>query len=247
MISLDYQSYDSSTTNYYITFNDERRTNYTVHLPIDSEKWINSLQTFQVPVGATKGEIYLYAPSLDDKTNIVVRFDNIQIYNVPNIKESIYAVSENSNKLINPSIQFEKVAATRSQIKVSGAITPFFLTLSESFHPRWKVYFKEVQKTKRVNLFKFNYLAEIPDNEHFIAGNFSNGWYIDTYKYCEVQNLCTLNPDGSYNMELVVEFTPQRWFNLGLLISSTTLLLCLSYLVFYTFKQRRRGNPIINF
>ena len=51
---------------------------------------------------------------------------------------------------------------------------------------------------------------------------------------------CTRNADGSYDIELVIEFWPQRWFYLGLLISATTLATCLSYLTFIGIRTLRR-------
>jgi len=40
-------------------------------------------------------------------------------------------------------------------------------------------------------------------------------------------------------MEMVVEFFPQRWFYLGLLISGTTFAGCIGYLIFYAVQGRR--------
>ena len=37
----------------------------------------------------------------------------------------------------------------------------------------------------------------------------------------------------------VIEFFPQRWFSLGLLISGTTLLACIGYLGYDFFRRRR--------
>ena len=72
----------------------------------------------------------------------------------------------------------------------------------------------------------------------------SNGWYIDVDKLCKEQQLCTLNADGTYDLELVAEFTPQRWFYVGLIISGTTLAGCLGYLGFVGWRKlrRRRGS-----
>ena len=36
-----------------------------------------------------------------------------------------------------------------------------------------------------------------------------------------IKSGCAKNPDGTYDMEMVIEFFPQRWFYLGLLISAT--------------------------
>jgi hypothetical protein len=81
----------------------------------------------------------------------------------------------------------------------------------------------------------------IPNEHHFKLDGFLNGWYFDTDKYCKEENLCTKNPDGSYNVEVVLEFTPQRWFYVGLLISGTTLAACVGYLGLGVVRARRKA------
>jgi hypothetical protein len=72
-----------------------------------------------------------------------------------------------------------------------------------------------------------------------MSNGVSNGWYIDTDAYCREQNLCTRNEDGSYDMHLVIEFWPQRWFYIGLVVSGTTLAACVGYLIWDVARRRR--------
>ena len=83
---------------------------------------------------------------------------------------------------------------------------------------------------------------------HFKLNGFENGWYVDIDTLCKEQNLCTTNVDGSYDLELIAEFTPQRWFYVGLIISGATLLGCIGYLVRrITWKRRKSNNaPPLN-
>ena len=58
---------------------------------------------------------------------------------------------------------------------------------------------------------------------------------VESYKVHKVESgdlnsACVLNSDGSYDIEMVIEFFPQRWFYLGLLISGTTFLGCITFL-----------------
>ncbi len=50
------------------------------------------------------------------------------------------------------------------------------------------------------------------------------------------------NPDGSIDLELTLYFKPQSYFYLGIIISGTTLILCLSYLGYTFYRQRKRGS-----
>ena len=71
----------------------------------------------------------------------------------------------------------------------------------------------------------------VADEYHYKLNGFLNGWYVDPAQLCKNDNTaCTKNTDGTVDIEMTIEFFPQRWFYLGLLISGTTLLGCLGYL-----------------
>ena len=116
--------------------------------------------------------------------------------------------------------------------------------MSESYHDKWQAQFNN----EKINGFFKSWVPfvepdTIPNEHHFELNGFLNGWYIDTKEYCKNKNLCTQNPDGSYDMELVLEFFPQRWFYLGLLISAITFIGLIGYLIFdfvRTRKERKR-------
>lgn len=80
----------------------------------------------------------------------------------------------------------------------------------------------------------------IPASDHFKLNDFQNGWYVDVNKLCKEQNLCIRNADGSYDLEMVAEFTPQRWFYVGLVVSGATLAGCLAYLG-WSWRRNRRN------
>jgi hypothetical protein len=95
----------------------------------------------------------------------------------------------------------------------------------------------------------------VPASDHIDLNDFENGWYIDPAELCshnsagsnsKVQSSktkiaagCTKNADGSYNLKLVAEFTPQRWFYVGSIISATTLLACIGYLTYNWRKDKK--------
>ena len=90
----------------------------------------------------------------------------------------------------------------------------------------------------------------IEDNKnHLMVNGYANNWFINTDKLCSVQNNCIKNADGSYDFEVVVEFWPQRLYYLGLFISGTTLIGCLSYLFlsWVRGKGRERGDEEFTF
>lgn len=81
----------------------------------------------------------------------------------------------------------------------------------------------------------------IDDNKnHLVVNGYANSWLINTDILCSTQGSCIKNADGSYDFEVVVEFWPQRLFYIGLAISGTTLIICLSYLAWAWVRTRKR-------
>jgi len=74
-------------------------------------------------------------------------------------------------------------------------------------------------------------VLQIPDENHLTVNGYANSWIIDPDEICKNEGFCRKNGDGSYDMELIVEFWPQRLFYIGLGISGLTLLFCIVYLV----------------
>ncbi|MEI6774569.1 MAG: hypothetical protein WCL18_07475 [bacterium] len=87
------------------------------------------------------------------------------------------------------------------------------------------------------SIFETWFKKPIEENKnHKMVNGYANSWMINTEKICRIG--CKKNSDGTYDFEMVVEFWPQRLFYIGLAISSTTLLGCLSYLLYSWIKKR---------
>lgn len=74
------------------------------------------------------------------------------------------------------------------------------------------------------------------DSSHFEANGYANSWILDTDTLCKDADLCKKNSDGTYDIELVIEFWSQRLLYLGVLISGLTFLM---YFLFVFYKSRR--------
>lgn len=72
-----------------------------------------------------------------------------------------------------------------------------------------------------------------------------NAWYVDPTQICTRSELsCTHNPDGSYDIRLVMEFKPQRWFYIGVLASGAAILLGAVYFYGEKWHGRRRAKRL---
>jgi hypothetical protein len=138
--------------------------------------------------------------------------------------------------LINP---------TKKLVHIKGATTAFFLAMSESYHPQWQAQ----MNNKKIHGFlkkwwPFAKPDRVGDEYHYKLNGFLNAWYVDPAVLCQNNSACIKNSDGSYDMEMVIEFWPQRWFYLGLIISGTILAGCLGYLGYAGVQGLRRKKMI---
>lgn len=157
-----------------------------------------------------------------------------------------------------PEITFTRINPTKYLVKVSQARGPFWLVFSESFHKGWRLYesqvtgyrlkdgfkdivadysklrVKEARHLQRFTPGDIKYLFRQSDvKEHFLVNGYANGWYIDPRE---------LGLDQDFT--LVLYFWPQSLFYFGLIISGSTLLFCVGYLLY---DWRRKYNaPIEN-
>jgi len=145
-----------------------------------------------------------------------------------------------------PKINFRKVNPTRYVVDVK-AREPFWFVFSESFHKGWKAYIRESTvgvnqqqedeglsvKTPRTRFEWSAVLSLLQDwgkreeiTEHYVVNGYANGWWVPV-------------SDPS-RFEIILEFTPQRLFEIGVVVSGITFILCISYLVYSYLKKRRK-------
>jgi hypothetical protein len=112
--------------------------------------------------------------------------------------------------------------------------------MSESYNVSWRLELENGSVGGVAGtLSPFAHTDAVPSSDHIDLNDFENGWYVDTAQLCKKGAAgCTKNPDGSYNLKLVAEFTPQRWFYVGSIISGVTLVGCVGYLLY----AWRKGN-----
>lgn len=102
-----------------------------------------------------------------------------------------------------PEVSYTHPSSTNYQIEIKGAEKPFILVVSETYYPLWKATIRQGHGSRVVT-----------EDWHFVANGYANAWYIDQ----------------SGDFEVVVEFTLQRWFQRGAVISIVSLMGVASYL-----------------
>ena len=74
-----------------------------------------------------------------------------------------------------------------------------------------------------------------------MANGYANSWIINTDEICKEADKCVKNSDGTYDLELVIEYWPQRLFYLGLFVSGLTVFGSFGYL-FFDYRRRKKEN-----
>ncbi|MFH2058579.1 MAG: hypothetical protein ABIJ59_06735 [Pseudomonadota bacterium] len=82
-------------------------------------------------------------------------------------------------------------------------------------------------------------IEPISDNYHWMANGFANSWWVmlDELK----KEYYTVNSDDSFDLEMIIEFEPQRLFNIGLFIGILTILSCILYLVYSEVRGKKNS------
>ena len=127
------------------------------------------------------------------------QIDSMLLYSLKNGESFVDADNLlSSNQTNNTSITYEEINPTQYTVHVNSS-KPFYLIFSEFYDNGWVATINGQQ---------------IPDQYHFTANGYANGWYI--------------NKTGTYTITL--EFTPQNLFYAGATISIATLIICSVYI-----------------
>ena len=153
-----------------------------------------------------------------------------------------------------PAIEFSKINNTKYYLKINKTTNPLTLVFSESFHPDWKLYpvnngnIKAKLKAKQTvasyledkiiekshsqtfsdrNIFETLFLKAVPENKHFFINGYANAWQLSPGDF-----------KNGHEMEMIIEFYPQRLFNFGLIVTFISL----TGSVFYLWLSKSRSD-----
>ncbi|RLB28830.1 MAG: hypothetical protein DRH11_16760, partial [Deltaproteobacteria bacterium] len=152
-----------------------------------------------------------------------------------------------------PEIDFEKVNPTRYVVSVKKAERSFWLVFSESFHKGWKAYVREQAASSRQQAGQGNkgepWSAlisawrdrgkRIELTEHHLVNGYANAWWVDVARL-KAEGL-RFKADSKDEFQVVLEFKPQRLFEIGIMISALTFLGCIIFLL-ATFLRRKKSD-----
>lgn len=234
ILSFDYKTNGAKYYGYAASFDDPKNTISREQLKAGKQKgWMHATIKIHTPANASTMTFYLYAFEGQGRTNIV-SYDNVAVSELPDFADRFYVIEQPKSSLKVPvSTTFSGGKPYEKAITIKGATTPFFLNLSETYHPKWHLELHTAQVTGLHRWLPNAVGAGV--GEHIKMNGYGNAWLIDPAKACKqagkIRQGCTQNADGSYDIRLLAEFTPQRSFIIAAVISWSTLIGSLIYLV----------------
>lgn len=242
LFSFKYRSSNSDSAGYYIEFNSDKDLSINRKIQIKDFTWHTYNEVIHTPKNANNLSIMIYSyPDYSKNNLIVTQYTDFHLIQIPSITNSFYLVN-NNRKLINPrKISYKIISPTKKLVRINGAYTSFYLGMSEGYHPQWKLELNNYNTINALNSWiPYSKTDKIPDSDHFKLNDFLNAWYVDLDTFCKKEQKCVRNKDGSYDMEMVIEFWPQRWFYVGVVISGITFAACIIYLLKTWMVKKRR-------
>lgn len=116
-------------------------------------------------------------------------------------------------KNVPPDVEYKFINPTKYEGEIKRSSNPFILVFNERFDDSWKLFLKDDRGDKTAV------------ESHFVIDGYANGWFIDrvnTKKY-------------------TIEYAPQSLFYIGGIVSGTSVLGGLGWMVYSAFRARRKN------
>jgi hypothetical protein len=218
-------------------------------------KDINVLQNTNIKYILIRKDLFDKKEEIDKMFKLVESTESKKI--IDNQYLTLYKVPDEifTPKIVLPDNQeysFTKTNITQYNISLKGIKDTTLLNFLEGFNKQYKLYLdNQNSNIQHYNDTQFKYATQRDTNilfqkplfedTHKLVYDYANQWTIDP-EYIKAnfdKSMYKENLDGSIDLELTLYFKPQSYFYLGIIISGTTLILCLGYLGYYW--VRRRG------
>jgi hypothetical protein len=240
---FDFKVVNTRLVRYRITFNDPSQTTLDRLVPVEKTRnWQQFVTSIEAPVGASSISLRIFAiPNSYGQQQVAVAYDDFSLVEIPALLNAYHVVSDSAATLKQPDeLRYDIISPTKKAVVVRGATSPFYLTMNESYDPNWQLGLRDRSLNAPITSeLPWSTSRMVPNDQHIAVNGSLNAWLIDPAKLCkDVEVSCRRSADGKYNLDLIVEYGPQRWFNAGLIISGTTFSLALGYILYDANRRR---------
>jgi hypothetical protein len=240
LLHFDYQSKGGRYAGYHAGFDDVNGTSSSGRLPSKDGQWTSFTSELIVPIGGEHMNIvfYAYPDTAPGKTGRAL-YDNVSLTKIPDVKNHFYMVQAHEPlHTVTPGINSRGINPTKTVIRATSVSKPFYLSTKESYNRLWQLRL-DTGAHGLQGLFGGQGRA-VPASEHVRMNGSMNGWYINPETLCaENPTGCVQNKDGTYTIFLVMEFTPQRWFYIGTMVSIAAVAATIAYAGYDIWRARQ--------
>lgn len=245
LLEFSYQSPNAKNAGYLIRFDGRKQSQMSERILIKDKGWQTFRKMITIPPEVGHMTLSLFSYSDDDSPAkyLINRYDDVKLVEVPDLADRFYQITEAAQPLEIPQkVAFTNVSNTLKKVRIEQAKKPFILRMSEQYHPAWKLQYDDIKSNGLFNTFPLLKADKPAGSEHLKLNGFQNGWYIDPLAICTANKaVCTANTNGSFTLALSVQFNGQRWFNLGLILSTAMALGCI-LLILTDLRNKKKGN-----
>ncbi len=129
-------------------------------------------------------------------------------------------------KKINVEVEYQKISPTQYKISFSETEKPFILAFAEGYDPLWKLKSESKSENWLTGKFRSLFAKKSKGQSGFPLYSVINGFYIDPKKL------------GSN--ELILEYEPQNWFEAGVFLTLTSLVVSSLIFGIYSLNKKRK-------
>lgn len=186
---------------------------------------------FFVHYGETREYYIRKLDKLDYLQKINIGTKEVVVYENKEYRPHIYTTSSKETiykKIPYQNVDYEFINPTQYKVTLKNISQPVYVNFSESYNPKWRL---RIGAFNWYEVFtKQNYF--LPESNHFQNDAKLNSFFIDPEKICKTYS-CTINKNGTYDLQGTLFFESQGYLYIGMIISSAafvTIILYFGYL-----------------
>ncbi len=123
------------------------------------------------------------------------------------------------NTTFSPKLDFQKINPDKYVVTISEINKSTPIVFNENFDKYWQL--------------KTNDGMVVAQNTHRMVNGYANSWVLDPKSICQKKDgICTINPNGTNNIALTIEYWPKSLYFLGLWISGTSFIFLFLVFIF---------------
>jgi hypothetical protein len=204
-----------SFAGYQVSFDDPAKSSVSDFLGGKKGEWTDFNREIEVPKGAKHLELVVYGRQGSAGTIGRALYDDFVLQEIPNLQGTFYVASQPDEPTDNPPLRYTSIDPTKKAVQVKNATNGFYVAMRDTYHPAWRLGAVQSGWLPTAKVIK-----NTAGVTHLKTNGFMNTWYVRPKDFCKSNpGSCHQNGDGSFDLNLGVEFMPQRWFHVGLLIS----------------------------